>query len=336
MVDTHPEGTDTIAARLAQAGAMIGPVLEDLLPRDERDFISECIWYHMDTGGKRIRPAICILTCEQLGGDPSHALHFAAAVELLHNALLIHDDVEDGDTVRRDKPTVWVKYGQANAINVGDYMLGAAHAAIVRSPVDNATQVRLVQCFSETLEDTCAGQGYDVNHRAKEDLTVEDYVKTVTLKTGKYLALGMVGGGIIAGLGDEAVQRIQALGECMGVAFQIRDDLLDLTAGKGRGGVIGNDIREGKASILYAHALSTADPEQRQELLRVMRAPRDETTDEDVECVRRMYEELGSTEFAAQKADGLVATAFDAIERIPVQDKEFFRQITRYMVSRST
>jgi geranylgeranyl pyrophosphate synthase len=336
MTDEARDETRDMAERLAEAGALIEPVLAEILPRDRDDFVTECIWYHLDTGGKRIRPAICVLTCEQLGGDPKEAIYFAAAVELLHNALLIHDDVEDGDTMRRDQPTVWAKYGMANAINVGDYMLGAANMAILKSPVDKERIVRLVRSFAETLEATCGGQGFDLNYRAREDLTTEDYLRMVTLKTGRYLALGMMGGAVIAGLSDDVVERIQALGECMGAAFQIRDDLLDLTVGKGRGGVTGNDIREGKSSVLYTHAIAVAGPEQRKELLAVMTRPREDTTDADVERVGRLYEELGSIEFARRQADDLVARAFEAIEQIPVRDKEFFRQLTRYMVSRTT
>lgn len=329
------EGAMDLAERLAEAAARIGPVLEELLPRERQDFVAAPIWYHLDTGGKRIRPAICVLTCQELGGDPSRALYFAAAVEILHNALLIHDDVEDGDTLRRDKPTVWVKYGTANAVNVGDYMLGAAWRAVLKSPVDDRTRVRLVSRFTEAFEATCGGQAFDLNYRAKEDLTTQEYLEVATLKTGRYLALGMVGGGIIAGLDDEAVERIEALGECMGVAFQIRDDLIDLTVGKGRGGVIGNDIREGKPSILYAHAIGAASPADREELIRIMARPREETTDEDVERVKQLYCELGSLEFAQAQADRLVERAFETIERIPVRDKDFFRQLTRYMVSRT-
>jgi geranylgeranyl pyrophosphate synthase len=334
--DMLAEGADGLGAQLAEAGARIEPVLEEILPRNKDDFVTQSTWYHLGTGGKRIRPAICVLTCEKLGGQPSRALHFAAAVELLHNALLVHDDVQDGDTVRRDRPTVWVKYGVANAINVGDFLVGAAFKAVMMSPVDDATLVRLVRSFACTLEATCAGQALDLNYRAKEDLTTDDYFKMITLKTGRYMALGMVGGAMVAGLGDDVVERIEALGEYMGAAFQIQDDLIDLTAGKGRGGVTGNDIREGKASILYAHALAAAIPSEKAELVRIMRKPREETTEEDVARVRRLYEKLGSVEFARSQADGLVAQVFEMIERIPVQDKGFFRQLTHYMVSRAT
>ncbi len=327
---------EELAARLAEEGARIEPVLEELIPRRAGDHLSEAVWFHMEGGGKRLRPAICLLTCQKLGGDPCKALPFAAAVEVLHNMLLVHDDVEDGDRVRRDRPTVWVKYGVGNAINVGDFMLAAAYRAVLASPVDDATRVRLATVFTAALESTCRGQALDMNWRARADMTVDDYLELVTLKTGRYMALGMSGGAIIAGMGDEVVEQIDALGECMGAAFQMRDDVIDLTAGKGRGGTIGNDIREGKSSILYAYALSAADEGQRSELVRIMARPREETGDADVQRVQALYAELGAFEFAERQAHGLVERAFETVERIPVRDREFFRSLTRFMVSRST
>ena len=330
------DGAERLGERLLAAGARIRPVLEELLPRGEQDYLSEPVWHHLETGGKLIRPAICLLACECLGGRADDALHFAAAVELMHNMLLIHDDLEDGDTVRRDRETVWVKYGVANGVNVGDFLLGVAYTAVLKSPVPDATRVRLVQAFTRAYEATCRGQALDINLRGCDVMSVDDYLHLVTLKTGRYLALGMVGGGIIAGCGDEVTAAFDELGVSMGSAFQIRDDVIDLTAGKGRGGVLGNDIREGKSSILYAHAVNAAGPEERAELIAIMGRPREETTDEDVARVREIYDAAGSIEFAQAEAERLVVQAFETIERLPVEEKDFFRDLTRFMVSRKT
>jgi len=146
----------------------------------------------------------------------------------------------------------------------------------------------------------------------------------------------MVGGAIVAGLDDKGIAQIQGLGTTMGPAFQIRDDMIDLTEGKGRGGALGCDIREGKPSILYAHALSQASARDKKRLIAVMRKPRAETTDEDVEAVTDLYGRLGSLEFARTKADELVEQAFSTIERMPVANKDFFRSVARFMAERTT
>ncbi|NLW49827.1 MAG: polyprenyl synthetase family protein [Candidatus Brocadiaceae bacterium] len=336
MADADARKGRELDEQLAQAAARIDPVLEQLFPRQGGDVLSEAVWYHMEGGGKRIRPAICLLACEQLGGRPDDALPFAAAVEILHNMLLVHDDLEDGDTVRRNRQALWVRYGVGHAVNVGDYMLAVACRAVLSSPVPDATRVRLADAFADAYASTCRGQALDMSDRGREDLTVDDYLRMVTLKTGRYLALGMVGGAIVAGLEPEAVRPIEELGESMGPAFQIRDDAIDLTAGKGRGGVVGNDVREGKPSILYAHALGAASAPDRRRLVEIMRRDRAETTDDDVAWVRDLYERCGSLEFAARTADELVQRAYASIERIPVADREFFGQLARYMADRAT
>ncbi|MFO8008061.1 MAG: polyprenyl synthetase family protein [Candidatus Brocadiia bacterium] len=330
------DGSESLARRLLAVGSRIEPVLEEMFPPEADAYLSEAVRYHLGTGGKRVRPAICLLTCEHLGGEAERALHFAAAVEVLHNMLLIHDDLEDGDRVRRDQPTVWVRYGAGNAVNVGDYMLGIAYQAVLRSPVTERQRLALVRSFTDAYTDTCRGQAYDLNTRGQEELTVRDYLRMVTLKTGRYMALGMVGGAIVAGADEEVVDGLNRLGQKMGAAFQIRDDLIDLTVGKGRGGTVGNDIREGKSSILYAHSITAADSQQARELSSIMRKPREHTTDADVARARAIYEGFGSLEYARTAADRLVSEAFDIIPQIPVREPDFFRRVTEFMVSRKT
>jgi len=335
MSQEAEDGLEEFGRALARAGRRIEPLLRELFPPDDSDPLCGPFWRHMRSGGKRIRPALCLLCCEELGGDSEQALPFAAAVEVLHNMFLIHDDIEDGDTVRRDAEAVWVSYGLGPAINLGDYMLGRAYSAVLRSHVPAEVRLRLLEAFTDTYERTCRGQALDMELRGSEDLTLDAHMEMVTLKTGHYLALGMVGGAIVAGLGEEAVREIRNLGCTMGPAFQIRDDVLDLTQGKGRGGARGNDIREGKPSILYAHALATASAQERSRLLEVARKDRRQTTEQDVEWVLGLYERLGSVEFAQARAEELVARAFETIERIPVENKAFFRRAARFMALRS-
>lgn len=333
---SHDHEVAALAERLAQAGARIELELEGLYPRGINDFLTGPFWHHMSTGGKRVRPALCLLACEALGGDSDNALPFAAAVEVLHNMLLVHDDVEDGDTVRRDAPTVWARYGVPNAVNLGDDMLGRAYMLILRSPVPPVAALKLVDAFTDAYERTCRGQALDLNGRGRADFTVDHYIEMVTLKTGHYLALGMVGGAIVAGADDVAVGHIKRLGSNMGPAFQIRDDVIDLTRGKGRGGVTGNDIREGKPSILYAHALENATGADQRRLLDIMRANRDATSPQDVEWVTELYQRCGSLDFAGATADALVAEAFRTIDCLPLADKGFFRNVARYMAERTS
>ena len=325
-----------VAEALRAYGVRIDAYLEELIPRGSEDFLAEPVWHHMDTGGKRIRPALCLLTCESLGGRADDALPFAAGVELLHNMLLLHDDIEDGDEVRRDQPTVWKRFGVPNAVNAGDYLLARALAAVLRTRVDPGRQVRLAQVFNDAYERTVEGQALDINSRANADWSVDDYMRMVVLKTGRYLALGMVGGAIIADADDRVIDAVYSMGETLGPAFQIRDDVIDLTYGKGRGGEIGCDIKEGKPSALYAYAMGQAAPAQREALLAIMAKPRDDTTDADVQAVVRIYEDTGAMAFAERTADELVQQAYATIETLPLASKGLLQGIADFIAKRTT
>jgi len=325
-----------IEQEIERRARQVEGALEDYVPRRRPHGLSDAAWHHLDTGGKRIRPALCLIACEALGGEAERALPFAVGVELLHNMLLVHDDIEDGDTVRRNKPTVWKAYGVANAINVGDYLLARAFAAVLRSPVEEALRGRLLEVFTATYERTVEGQALDINARSQEDFTVEDYLRMAMLKTGHYLVLGMIGGAMIARAPEETLACLRAFGESLGPAFQIRDDLIDLTAGKGRGGVKGSDIREGKASILYAHALSHAAAEDRRRLIAVMRAARENTSDADVAWAMDLYRRAGSMRFAEERAEALVAAARGSLDALPGDQRATLGALLTHIAERTT
>jgi len=323
-----------VEIEIERQGRRIDAVIEQLIPRDRPDFLAEPIWYHLQTGGKRIRPALCLITCEALGGSSEQALHFAAGVELMHNMFLIHDDIADGDEIRRDKPSIWKQFGLGNAVNAGDYLVGLALRAVIESYVEESLNSRLTEIFLTTYLRTIEGQALDINARCDAHFTIERYLKISELKTGHYLVLGMLGGALIAGAPEVTIRCLYRLGENMGPAFQIRDDLIDLTAGKGRGGVTGSDIREGKASILYAHALAHSMPGEDEMLLHVMSKPRHETTDEDIAEVIRLYRRCGSIEFARETADTLVRRAHEVLDELPIEQQAPLRSLATYMAER--
>ena len=330
-----PASPDAIKAMLDRYGRRIDGLMARFLPEASDPYLGEPIWHHMGGGGKRIRPALCLMTCEALGGDPERALHFALAVEILHNMFLLHDDVEDGDRVRRDRPTVWVKYGVPNAINVGDFLLARAYSIVLASRLPSETVLKLVRIFSDTCEETILGQALDIASRARKDFDVRAYLKMAELKTGHYLVLGMVGGAIIAGASQRLVDSIWSLGRTLGPAFQIRDDIIDLTAGKGRGGEIGCDIKEGKASIMYARALEACGASDRRRLLAVMARPREKTTAKDVQWVIGLYRRIGALEFAQDYAAGLVRRALRVIEKMPGTGKKALKDLALFLVERT-
>ena len=317
-------------------GKKIDDLLKEIIPPDKDNYLSEPIWHHLKTGGKRIRPAICLITCKELGGNPDEALYFALAIEILHNMFLLHDDIEDEDTMRRDQPTVWVKYGIANAINSGDYLLARAYHCILTSPTPIDRKLKLLEIFTLTYEKTVEGQALDINARGASDFTVKKYIELVRLKTGYYLACGMVGGAITSGNSNGTIDKIWDLGKLMGPAFQIKDDLIDLTRGKGRGGVIGSDIKEGKSSFLYAYTLEVASEDDKQKLIEIMAKQREKTTEDDVKHVLGIFNRYGAIDHAQKYADDLIKQTSQIIDEIPTNNKTVFRDIANYMAQRMT
>jgi len=323
-----------IESVLQRYGDAVDAALEQWLVQVPIPFLAEPLRYHIGSGGKRIRPALCLYVCDQLGGSHQPAIPFALAVEILHSMFLLHDDIEDGDTMRRDQPAAWVKFGIPNAINAGDYLLAAAQQMASSGGLPVETNLRLTRILADTALRTIEGQALDINLRAAAEFSVDDYMQIARLKTGRYLVLGMAGAAVICNAPSTVVDSLWRLGENMGPAFQIRDDIIDLTQGKGRGGEIGCDIREGKPSILYARCLSACSAHERAQLLDVFQKPREETTAEDVRRVIDLYAKHHVTEFAQQKADALIEEAFAVIDRIPIANKHVFRQVAQYMARR--
>ncbi len=327
--------TFDVAEIVERYGARITPLLEAEFPADAYPFISDGARYQLQSGGKRLRPALCLLACEGLGGEPEKAVPFACASEILHNLFLLHDDIEDGDRVRRNRETLWVREGIPNAINIGDFLAAKAYAILLGSAVPAETIVELARIFSDTYLTTTRGQALDINLRARGDLTVESYLEIVSLKTARYLAYNLVGGAVVAGAAREVVARLWELGEALGPAFQIQDDLLDMTAGKGRGGEIGCDIREGKPTLFLAHVLRSGVPAQeRQRLLDILLRPREATTPEDVAWTIALYERTGALRFARELAESLIARAAALVASLPLSNGDIFNEIARYVITR--
>lgn len=246
--------------------------------------------------GKRIRPVLCLLTAEALGADLELAEPFALAIELMHNFCLVHDDLEDGDVMRRGRESVWVKYGTAHGVNVGDYLLVHTQSALANwgTPrLDAAMRFRLMKLLSHALDRTHIGQAMDISARGEREFTMEQYLRLVREKTGYYLAAPIQGGAIVAGADEVLIESLGRLALLLGPMFQIADDLIDLTHGKGRE-ARGSDIREGKRSFMVAHAAANCDARDRARMFEILDKPREATTGDEVAWCVELFERCGA------------------------------------------
>jgi geranylgeranyl pyrophosphate synthase len=285
--------------------------------------------------GKRIRPLLCLLVCRELTGESRPALPFAAAIELMHNFCLVHDDIEDGDEMRRGRPAVWKKYGLPHAINIGDYMFTKVFEALLLDSYSTPPEriVRLFELMRSTLDHTHRGQALDMNARENR-ISVDDYMNLVTEKTGHYLAAPMIAGAISSDADADVIAALGTFGLMIGPMFQIRDDVIDLTHGKGRG-TIGNDIREGKRSFLVAHALQHATPAEQDRLVAILDLPRADTTDADVQTALDIFEKSGAMAAADAKCEELKDKAITALQVLPDNLRDRLLEVTEYLTART-
>jgi geranylgeranyl pyrophosphate synthase len=286
--------------------------------------------------GKRIRPVLCLLTCEALGGDTTKAMPFAVASELLHNFLLVHDDIQDGDRVRRGRPSTWAKYGMEHGINVGDYLYARSLESGLRSRdvgLSETQVLRLVNLLVDTIRHTGEGQAMDLNARTRRDLGEEDYLRIVTEKTGHYLAAPAVGGAIVAGAGEDVLDAIREFGRFLGPVFQIADDVLDLTQGKGRN-ERGSDIKEGKRSYLVVYTAARCTTEERERLYDILDAPREDTASEDIQWVVDLFQQYGAVEGAKAKGEELLREAREALAKAPPKLQEALTGAAEFTLAR--
>ncbi len=249
--------------------------------------LGRMLGYQMDTGGKRIRAVLPLMVAEALGEDPESMVAFGACCELIHNATLVHDDLQDGDRVRRGEPTVWVKFGSAEAINLGDAMLMLAPRCLEHVDVEEALRWRISHRIARRVLDVVAGQQQEFELTV-DAATLQRYEQMVAGKTSGLFALPMVETARLCGADEAVVHGLEEAAHPLGVLFQIQDDILDLYGQKGRGRR-GEDIREGKISALVVAFVQKGSDEDVQRLTAILQADRDETTDEDVRWASQVF-----------------------------------------------
>lgn len=279
---------DSNAPSIEEVELMMRRVAREAAP----DLTSEMALEHLDTGGKRFRARLVLETARALGADDADAVVWAAAVELLHNATLVHDDVQDGDTVRRGKATVWARHGVDQAINAGDFMLMLPYLALAELGCGAATQARLTRVLARSAIDCVRGQVFELQLKSLTEVPWDRYLQAVRGKTGALLALAVEGCALLAGRSPEYAARLAACFLPLGELFQMQDDVLDLYGDKGRS-ERASDLYEGKVSALVVAHLERY-PNDTGWLRGLLSAPRYATSADDVDDAVGRFREGGA------------------------------------------
>ena len=326
---------------LKQQNDRINEVIASHYSKCEIDDVSRYLYEPLSdysaNGGKRHRPLICELACGAVGGDPLRASNAAAAIEHFHTAALIHDDIADESTLRRGNPCLHLTHGEGLAINAGDLALSLVTGSVLRDEqLDDRTKIRVLNELVLMTTRTIEGQALDIGwaREGRFDLTIEDYLTMATRKTAYYSGGTPLAVGAIIGGGTEGeIESLRSFGISCGLAFQIQDDLLNLTGSKEElGKDFRSDITEGKRTLIAVHALQHS--EQRGELTAILASHT--TTATMLSCAVEIMQEAGSLDFARDYAIGLVNLAksdlTDAIE--DSEQKKLLMSMADYFIVR--
>jgi geranylgeranyl diphosphate synthase, type I len=267
-------------------------------------------------GGKKIRPSLVVLSSEAVGGTAEVALKTAAAVELIHTFSLIHDDIMDKDVMRRGKPSVHVLWGEPMAILAGDTLFSKAFETVLETPVDSISYERVLNALKTVVDSCikiCEGQASDMCFEGNFDVNEEEYMNMIYKKTAALIAAATRSGAIIGGGNAVEVETLAEYGRLVGLAFQIQDDYLDVVSEEEfLGKPVGSDIVEGKMTLMVVHALSNASPEDKEELISILK----DNGDTDVERAIELFEKYGSINYARDIAVKNIETAKNLLETL--------------------
>ena len=274
----------------------------------------EPIEYTLAAGGKRVRPQLAMIASQMFGGKEEEVLPVALALEVFHNFTLLHDDVMDKAQVRRGRATVHVKWNENTAILSGDQMIIEAYKLLAEVPADKLAKV--LKMFNQMGTEICEGQQYDVDFESQEEVSIEEYLKMIRLKTAVLLANALKMGAYIAEAKDEQQEMLYEFGINIGLAFQIQDDILDVwgnpeTFGK----AVGGDISCNKKTFVYLEAKGRLGDEAMRLEEWYSQVLEDNT--EKIAAVKEIFEQLGVRERCEKVVEEYTQVALDILEKLP-------------------
>jgi len=289
------------------------------------------IQYVLDSGGKRIRPILLLLSCKTLGGKIEACWDAAAAVELLHNFTLVHDDIMDQDDTRRGRPTVHRKWDSDIALLAGDGLVALSFNTLSKTHSPRIGQI--VEIFTDGLIELCEGQALDIDFETR-DVSLTDYLTMIRKKTACLLEMSARIGAILADGDEKQVQKLGDFASSMGHAFQIQDDLLDITSDEMKiGKTFGSDVKHKKQTYLLIHALTHADSETNKRLRFLLDAG--EMSHAQLMEVQDIFERTGSIKAAQSAVDEYVSSAQRVLNDLhTTHGKEFLQNFLQYISKR--
>jgi geranylgeranyl diphosphate synthase type II len=334
-----------VDATLRNYGALTHKALGAYLARGEpRRYLYDLVADYPSRAGKMLRPSLCLANASIFGATIAQALPTAVAIELLHNALLIHDDIEDGSQSRRGKPTLHELHGIPLALNAGDLLLLTSLRPLLenRRMLGPDLTIRIFEEAVQMARESAEGQALDLGWRENGNgkISEADYLEMVLKKTCWLTAIFPLRvGALVATHGGGDLEPFIRFGFFLGAAFQIQDDLLNLTPSKRYGKELNGDLLEGKRTLILIHLMREAASHERSELMRIFARKRTDRTARQVVWIRRRIEKYGCIEFAQGIARELAGAALHEFSRIYTglpdsRDRRFIEALPLWVIER--
>ncbi|MCI5866691.1 MAG: short chain isoprenyl diphosphate synthase IdsA [Methanosphaera sp.] len=308
--------------------------IESLLSTLQPDELRESSEYLTKAGGKKIRPALTMLSCQAVSGSTERALKAAVAIELIHTFSLIHDDIMDNDDTRRGMPAVHKVWGEPTAILAGDTLFSKAYESLISTASENIPYEKVLdslRILSDACISICEGQVLDMSFEDTFDVTLDAYNDMIYKKTGALITASTTIGAIIGGASEIQIDALRKYGENIGIAFQIQDDYIDLTGDDSIGKPVGSDLVEGKKTMMVLFALEKANSEDHDRLIELLQANDEAIIPEAMELLNK----YGAIDHARLAAYDHVIRAKEALSVLPDSDaKEVLFKLADYVFSR--
>lgn len=306
-------------------------ILRKALAKREPLSLYSPAWYIIESGGKRLRPLLVLLSAKVVGGKFSDAYYSGAAVELLHNFTLVHDDIMDHAEKRRGRQTLHVKYDESTAILAGDSLVAIAYENLLKDCNGNAKEI--FDDFTKGLVEVCEGQSLDKEYETKS-ISLDEYIEMIRKKTAAMLQMCCTIGAKLGKGKDDEIKALSTFGRNIGIAFQIQDDLLDITADEAEfGKKIGGDLMEGKKTFLLINALIKSKGKDKLKLESLVRNKGIKSS--RVPEFINLYEKLGIIEDARQEIKKYTSFALRSIKVLKYsEDREMFSWLAESLIKR--
>ena len=290
--------------------------------------------YSLEMGGKRLRPVLLLLSYNIFSDSVIEAIPAAVAIEVFHNFTLLHDDIMDKAQVRRNRPTVHIKFSENNAILSGDVMAFLSYRYLLECKSKRLSEV--LELFTKTAIEVCEGQQFDMEFENRQDVLNVEYLEMIRLKTAVLLACGLKAGALLANADDLVANQLYDFGLNLGLAFQLQDDLLDSFGNQQSfGKKIGGDILANKKTFLSINALQDASAEQKTELLHWMNVA-EYNPEEKIKAVLNIYNKLNIKQLTEQKIESYFQKCREVFQLISVENerKKQLLEISNSMLNR--